>query len=287
MKANIVSSLRSHYGFQELLTALKLPRATYYDRLKRNRRPDKYGSIKAFIKKLFYKTHETYGYRRIHDAALKHGFSYAEETIRRLMSDMGLKVSIYSKHTSQYHSYKGQIGKIAPNILKQKFTAKQPLTVLHTDVTQVRLYNGKWGYISAITDEASREVLAAAISDSPNKSLIQATLKQLAPHLRPGIHPILHSDQGWQYQVPDYQARLKHMNICQSMSRKGNCHDNAPIESFFNLMKRECLNRYQINNVTDLRHLVKQYIQWFNYERISRNKNGLTPVEYRNQVLAS
>ncbi|WP_081106906.1 IS3 family transposase [Lentilactobacillus parabuchneri] len=92
---------------------------------------------------------------------------------------------------------------------------------------------------------------------------------------------------GWQYQIPDYQRRLTHMNICQSMSRKGNCHDNAPIESFFNLMKRECLNRYQINDITALRKLVKQYIQWFNNERISRNKNGLTPVEYRNQAMVA
>ncbi|MBV0930732.1 IS3 family transposase, partial [Lentilactobacillus sp. IMAU92037] len=76
-------------------------------------------------------------------------------------------------------------------------------------------------------------------------------------------------------------------NQLTSMSRKGNCHDNAPIESFFNLMKRECLNRYQINDITALRKLVKQYIQWFNNERISRNKNGLTPVEYRNQAMVA
>lgn len=287
MKASIVSSLRSHYALQELLRALKLPRATYYDRLKRNQKPDKYAKVKVFIQKLYSKTRETYGYRRIHDAAVKHGFKYAEETIRRLMSDMGLKVSIYSKHTAQYHSYKGRIGKVAPNVLKQQFNAKQPLTVFHTDVTQVRLYNGEWGYISAITDEASREVLAAVVGTSPNKALIHATLDKLKPHLRPGIRPILHSDQGWQYQIPDYQRRLTHMNIRQSMSRKGNCHDNAPIESFFNLMKRECLNRYQINDITALRKLVKQYIQWFNNERISRNKNGLTPVEYRNQAMVA
>ncbi|GAB5052955.1 hypothetical protein PESHB4_15930 [Pediococcus ethanolidurans] len=116
MKAGIVTSLRSQYDLKELLKSLRLPRATYYDRLKRNRKADK----------------------------------YAEETIRRLMSDMGLKVTIYSKHTSKYHSYKGRGGKVAPNILKQQFDAKRPFTVLHTDVTQVRLYNGGWGYISRL-----------------------------------------------------------------------------------------------------------------------------------------
>jgi putative transposase len=280
-----VTALRSQYDLKELLESLHLARATYYDRLKRDNKPDKYAEVKAFIKKCFYDSKETYGYRRVHDEADKVGLHYAEETIRRLMSDMGLKCVIYSKHTSKYHSYKGNVGLIAPNILKQKFEATQPLTVFHTDVTQVRLYNGEWGYISSITDEASREVIAAIVSSSPNKALIQASLDELENHLKDGIKPILHSDQGWQYQLPDYQQRLKDMNITQSMSRKGNCHDNAPIESFFSLMKRECLNRYQINTLEDLRKLVNGYVDWFNNVRISRNKNGLTPVEYREQAM--
>ncbi|WP_432706878.1 IS3 family transposase [Lacticaseibacillus rhamnosus] len=96
------------------------------------------------MKKCFFGSKETYGYHRIHDEADKVGVHYAEETIRRLMSDMGLKCVIYSKHTSKSHSYKGHVGLIAPNILNQKFETTQPLTVFHTDVTQVRLYNGEW-----------------------------------------------------------------------------------------------------------------------------------------------
>lgn len=158
---------------------------------------------------------------------------------------------------------------------------------MHTDVTQVRLYNGDWGYISAITDEASREVLVAMVSSSPNKALIQGSLDEFKNHLKVGLKPILHSDQGWQYQMPAYRTRLKQLQIRQSISRKGNCHDNAPIESFFNLMKQECLNRYPIDDIDTLRQLVNNYVQWFNNERISRNKNGLTPVEYRNQALVA
>ncbi len=139
-------------------------------------------------------------------------------------------------------------------------------------MTQVRLYNGEWGYISSVTDEASREVLAAVVSASPNKALISATLDELQTHLKDELKPIMHSDQGWQYQMSDYQQRLKDMNITQSMSRKGNCHDNAPMESFIGLMKRECLNRYQINNLEELCKLVKDYVDWFNNVRISRNK---------------
>lgn len=203
------------------------------------------------------------------------------------MSAMGLKVSIYSKHTSKYSSYKGEVGKIAPNVLNQKFDANQPLTVFHTDVTQLRLYNGNWGYISVITDEASKEVMAAVVSSSPNKAMIRDTLDAFESRLSIDSEPILHSDQGWQYQIPYYQMRLKEMGIKQSMSRKGNCHDNAPIESFFNLLKRECLNRYKINDLSQLRRMVCDYVQWFNNERISMNKNGLTPVEYRNQAMVA
>lgn len=203
------------------------------------------------------------------------------------MSAMGLKVSIYSKHTSKYSSYKGEVGKIAPNVLNQKFDAKQPLTVFHTDVTQLRLYNGNWGYISVITDEASKEVMAAVVSSSPNKAMIRDTLDAFESRLSIDSEPILHSDQGWQYQIPYYQMRLKEMGIKQSMSRKGNCHDNAPIESFFNLLKRECLNRYKINDLSQLRRMVCDYVQWFNNEGISMNKNGLTPVEYRNQAMVA
>lgn len=279
-----MTSLRSRYPFKELTKRLKLPRATYYDRIKRDKKPDKYAEVKVFIKHLYYESNETYGYRRIRAKAAKQGLRYSEETIRRLMSDMGLKVAIYSKHTAKYRSYKGTVGPIAPNVLKQQFNAKQPLSVLHTDITQVRLYNGEWGYISTVTDEASREVLAATVSASPNKALIRTTLDELQKHLKEGLKPVLHSDQGWQYQVIEYQERLKKMNIIQSMSRKGNCHDNAPIESFFNLMKRECLNRYRIDNLTCLRKMVNDYVEWFNNVRISMNKNGLTPVEYREQA---
>lgn len=282
MKANIVTSLRPQYELKALLKELKLPRATYYDRLKRAQHPDKYAKVKAFIKQTYYhESRATYGYRRMHVLTVQAGFSYCEETIRKIMRALGIKCKKYSEHTSGYHSYKGKVGKVAPNILKQRFDAVLPLTVLHTDVTEVALASDSKGYISAITDEASREVLAIIVSNSPNKTLIKDTLDELKNHLMPGSRPILHSDQGWQYQIPAYPNQLELMNIAQSMSRKGNCHDNAPIESFFNLLKRECLNYLKFNTIDELRQSVNDYAQWFNNERISMNIGGMTPVGYR------
>ncbi|BDZ30130.1 IS3 family transposase [Lactiplantibacillus sp. WILCCON 0030] len=272
---------------KELLRKLKLPRATYYDRLKRNHKPDKYAKVKHFIRQEYVNSGASYGYRRMHKEAIDAGFTYSEETIRKIMTDMDLKVTLFSKHTGKYSSYKGTVGKIAPNLLKQKFNATKPLTVLHTDVTQVALYNGKWSYISVIIDEASKEVLSAVTSYSPNKKLIKATLRTAQKHIPNDLHPILHSDQGWQYQIPGYQSKLKEMGIIQSMSRKGNCHDNAPVESFFSLLKRECLNQYKIKNITELRGILNAYIEWFNHDRISMKTKGLSPISYRTQALAA
>ena len=131
---------------------------------------------------------------------------------------------------------------MACNVLHQHFNETVPFKVLHTDVTQVRLADTKWAYVSAITDEASKEVLAFQVSNSPNSKLIMDTLDELTENIPEGIKPIIHSDQGWHYQLNYYTDKLSEKKFIQSMSRKGNCLDNAPIESFFHLLKTECLN---------------------------------------------
>lgn len=133
---------------------------------------------------------------------------------------------------------------MACNVLHQHFNETVPFKVLHTDVTQVRLADTKWAYVSAITDEASKEVLAFQVSNSPNSKLIMDTLDELTENIPEGIKPIIHSDQGWHYQLNYYTDKLSEKKFIQSMSRKGNCLDNAPIESFFHLLKTECLNGF-------------------------------------------
>lgn len=213
------------------------------------------------------------------------GYVYSPNTVNRLMKCLGLSVKIYSRHISGYHSYKGHVGTVNENLLHQTFTEQKPYKVLHTDITQVKLTNNTWGYISAVIDEASREVITSIVSPSANKAQLQLTLTDLANKLPSSSTPILHSDQGWQYQSNEYQNTLKALGIEPSMSRKGNCHDNAPIESFFSLLKRERLHRQPIQDLDHLKQIVKDYVQWYNNKRISLNKNGLTPVEYRNQVV--
>lgn len=264
-----------------------LKRATYYDERKRISKADKYQEIKEEIQIIFQESRETYGYRRIHVKLLAHNFKISPNTVLKLMNKIGIKNTVYRKHTSSYSSYRGSVGAKAPNIISQQFDATEPYTVIHTDVTQVRLADQHWGYLSAMIDEASKEVLALKISAHPDKKMIMETVAELENTLPVGINPIIHSDQGWHYQMADYQAKLQSLGFIQSMSRKGNCLDNAPIESFFNLLKRERLDRCKIQNIKELTTITENYIQWFNNERISLKTKGLSPVEYRKQVLTS
>jgi putative transposase len=127
------------------------------------KKPDKYADLKATILKIFKESKETYGYRRIWLKLKRLGYNYCLDTIRRLTGVLNIKVNLYSKHHSKYSSYKGRTGIVADNILKQKFNQTVPYRVLHTDVTQVKLSNSQWGYISSITDEASREIIGISV----------------------------------------------------------------------------------------------------------------------------
>lgn len=268
------------------MNVFKLRRSTYYyEKKKITNSTDKYATAKTMIRMIFKDSHETYGHRRIKKCLDIRGIHLALGTVLKLMNSLNIKNNIYHKHTSKYSSYKGNIGTKAPNIINQNFNATHPFQNLHTDVTQVKLDNQKWGYISAVIDEATKEVMSISVGLHPDKALIVETIENLREQIPSGSTSILHSDQGWHYQTSWYQEHLKNLNFVQSMSRKGNCLDNAPIESFFSLLKRECLKRHHIHNIKELSALTNKYVNWFNNERISLKTKGLTPIQYRNQTL--
>jgi Transposase and inactivated derivatives len=217
--------------------------------------------------------------------AEKAGYKISSNMVLRLMGELNLASTVYSHYMSGYHSYKGHTGTVNDNLLGQNFTATKPFSVMHTDVTQVKLTNNTWGYISAIMDEASREIITIIITDCADRNQLALTIDDFALKMPIDSQLIMHPDQDWQYQHKDYQNAMKELSVTPSMSRKGNCHDNAPMESFFNLMKRECLYRITIDNLEDLKQVVAKYVFWYNTKRISMNKNGLTPVEYREQAI--
>ena len=182
----------------------------------------------------------------------------------------------------KYNSYKGGVGKIAPNLLERNFKADKPNQKWVTDVTEFALFGIKL-YLSPIIDLYNGEVVSYNLSRHPN--LVQTTdmLEKAFAKIPDNTNLILHSDQGWQYQHKHYQKMLVDKGIRQSMSRKGNCLDNACAENFFSLLKTELLYLQDFTSVEHFISELTEYIEWYNNKRIKLKLDGLSPVEYRHK----
>lgn len=184
------------------------------------------------------------------------------------------------RKNDKYHSYKGEVGNIANNLLNREFTASKPFEKLTTDVTQFKVCNEKV-YLSPVMDLFNREIISYSISLSPNLSQVREMLNGLFKRLPKNARPIFHSDQGWQYQHAEYQRLLREHNITQSMSRKGNCMDNGAMENFFGRLKVEMFYGEKFESVNAFIDELKKYIHYYNNERISTKLKGMSPVQYR------
>ncbi|CRK84718.1 IS3 family transposase OrfB [Neobacillus massiliamazoniensis] len=169
-----------------------------------------------------------YGYRRITLELRNQGFLINHKTVQRLMKELGLKSLVRMK---KYRSYKGNMGKIATNILQRDFVATKPNEKWVTDVTEFHLFGEKL-YLSPVLDLYNGEIIAYNIQSRPTYELVSKMLDKAVTCLSEGDAPVLHSDQGWHYQMKQYSYALKQHGITQSMSRKGNCLDNAVMENF-------------------------------------------------------
>ena len=259
-----------------------LARSTYYYYVNQ-KNIDKYECEKIAITELFNKNKCRYGYRRITIELKNIGYTINHKTVLKLMRELGLQAK--QSKNSKYHSYKGTIGKIADNILKRDFKADKPFEKLTTDVTEFKIGNEKV-YLSPVLDLFNREIISYSISTSPNLQQIREMLNGLFDKLPLDAKPILHSDQGWQYQHAEYQRLLKEHNIIQSMSRKGNCMDNGAMENFFGRLKVEMFYGEHFQTVDEFINCLKVYIDYYNNDRII-TKLKMSPVNYRTHLVAS
>jgi putative transposase len=214
----------------------------YYYHAKRQAEPDKYGGAKKEIEAIYHENKGRYGYRRITAELRSRGFILNHKTVQRLMNALGVICRVRMK---KYKSYKGDVGKITSNLLERNFEAAKPNQKWVTDVTEFSLFGQKL-YLSPILDLCSRDIVSYTILDKPVLSMVTEMLNKAFTQIPDDTNLILHSDQGWQYQHKQYQRMLKEKGIRQSMSRKGNCLDNAVIENFFGLLKSELLYLQQI-----------------------------------------
>jgi len=193
------------------------------------------------------------------------------------MRESGLSALIRVK---KYCSYKGETGTIAPNVLKRDFTAEKLCQKWATDVTEFKVRDQKL-YLSPIIDLFNGEIISYNLSQSANFKQVTDMLKAAFRKLDRKTDMTMHSDQGWQYQMKAYQRMLAANGITQSMSRKGNCLDNAVIENFFGTIKSELFYLKKYDSIHQLAKEIKQYIAYYNNDRIRLNLNGMSPVQYR------
>ena len=218
-----------------------------------------------------------YGYRRITIQLRDEGVIANHKTVRKLMVSMSLKAK---RRNQRYRSYKGDVGKIAPNVINRNFCADAPNQKWTTDVTQVKIKERKL-FLSPILDMFNGEIISYVISSVPNMKMVLTMLKKALNKKNDLSGLILHSDQGWQYQQQRYQDVLKERGIIQSMSRKGNCLDNSMMENFFGLMKSELLYLQHWDTIDDFEAALDEYIKYYNNDRIKLRLDGKSPAQYR------
>lgn len=278
-----VSELRQEFCFQALLKLAKIPKSSFYHTLKRLSRPDRYGQEKADIAAIFKLHGGKYGHRRVKMDLEKLGYRISGKKVLSLMREAGLFCKVRMK---RYQSYRGEVGRVAPNLLERDFKAEAPNHKWVTDVTEFSLFGEKL-YLSPILDLYNSEIVSYSISERPVYAQITDMLDQAFAKTPAGTNLIFHSDQGWQYQMRGYQDRLKEKGIRQSMSRKGNCLDNSVMENFFGILKSELLHLYEFPSMNDFRKALEDYIDYYNNIRIKAKLKGLSPVQYRIQSLAA
>ncbi|MEH7080427.1 IS3 family transposase [Bacillus velezensis] len=280
-KVKVVCELRHEFSIKALLVLACIPRSTYYYWVKKLDCPDPDAGLKEMVKAI-YEEHECrYGYRRIRDELTNRGLKVNHKKVVRIMRELGLKSLVKIK---KYRSYKGEVGKVAPNILNRNFKAEKPNEKWVTDITEFKLFGEKL-YFSPMLDLYNGEIITYTIGSRPTYSLVSTMIEQSFERLIEKDTLLIHSDQGWHYQMKKYRSALIQRGITQSMSRKGNCYDNAVIESFFGTLKSELLYLKEFESIDHFKIELEKYINYYNHKRIKAKLKGMSPVQYRVHAL--
>ena len=269
--------LRHKYDLKILLNHTSMARSSFYYHQKQSKLPDKYKVVKELIRLIYHKHKGRYGYRRITDELQNQGIIINHKTVLRLMKLLGLKSIIRVK---KYKSYKGEQGKIVDNVLERNFQATTPNQKWATDVTEFNVAGNKL-YLSPIIDLYNQEIISYELTERPVFNQVVMMLKKAFKKIPDNTNLILHSDQGWRYQMKQYQNLLREKGIKQSMSRKGNCLDNAIIENFFGILKSEMFYTQKFKSIEHLKQEIEKYIIYYNNIRIKAKLNKMSPIKYR------
>jgi len=282
-KTLLVDALKDPYPLATLLTALDLPRSSYYYDRVALQRPDKYAEARQEIGVIFESNYRCYGYRRIGECLRRSGSQISEKVVRRLMLEEGLVVG--STRRNRFKTYRGELGPAPDNIIARDFRSPAPNRKWLTDLSEFAIPSGKI-YLSPMIDCFDGLVVSWSISPIPNADLVNAMLDEAIDTLASGETPTVHSDRGCHYRWPGWLKRLEAANLTRSMSRKGCTPDNAACEAFFGRLKTEFFYPRHWADVTQEQFITQLdgYIRWYNESRIKMSLGGRSPVEYRQSL---
>ena len=229
--------------------------------------------------------HANAGYRPMTELLKQRGIHVNHKKVQRLMKKLGIRVTSFWRKSRKYNSYKGTVGKVATNKLHRRFHTSIPHQKVTTDTTEFKYYDEgiqKKLYLNPYLDLFNNEVISFEISKQPSYQAITTALEQALETTSDCLYRrTFHSDQGWAYQMKSYVLRLKNHKIFQSMSRKGNCHDNSVMENFFGLLKQEIYHGRTFNSFEELKKTIIIWIDYYNTRRIKKKLNWMSPIQYR------
>jgi putative transposase len=266
---------------------LKVSRSGYYDWLNRGESPrsKRNRELAVIITKLFYQHKGRYGSPRIHNELQKQGIKCGKSKVETLMRQMGLRArekSKYRKTTDSKHDYP-----IAPNLLNRNFQVDAPNQVWVSDITYIRTMEG-WLYLAIVMDLYSRKIVGWSMSNSLSSSIAVDALQMAIRNRQPRKGLIHHSDRGIQYACNSYRRLLQHNHLVCSMSRKGDCWDNSPAESFFSTLKIECINDRVFLTRAQAKREIFEYIEIdYNRKRSHSSIGYMSPENYENLRLSA
>ena len=288
-KAEAVSSLRDEgHELRHLLGCAGLARSTYYYYASSHPKGPTRPELWDAAAEIFSRTPNGCGHRQIAMCLrAEQGVRIADKTVLKMMREMGIRCGIRRETDyHRYNSYRGVVGETFENVIGRDFSADGPWQKLGTDVTEFKCSFGK-AYLAPVYDFGSREIAAWSVSRRPDMAQQRDMLDMLLERMPEGAAPVMASDMGWQYQHPEYCARLRDAGIVQSMSRKGNCLDNACTEGLFGHVKDEFFRGNDWETFEKFKADLERYIGHWNTRRRQAKLKGLTPEEFRNQALAA
>ena len=271
---------REKYSVKTMCLFFGVSRSGYYDFIKRMNQPDRDAELAQIIAECQGKCRKTYGYRRIHIWLEREKSIYRNpKTVLRIMNKYGLLSEIrrrrkYKAMGQQLHKYE--------NLLNREFQTNRPNTKWVTDISYIQTGQGIL-YLSMICDLYDNSIVAYRTGTEQTVNLVLNTVKDAFHKESVAAELQLHSDQGFQYTSRGYFNLTKEYGIQPSMSRRGNCYDNAVAENFFSILKTECIYRCKPKTYDQARDLIEDYIWFYNNERIQL-ETKLTPLEKRRQL---